>query len=150
MLTKTFSVVAALLITLPCFAQSFKDRPGYRFSNEDMHDILMEKSRSQKTKAIVALATGPVLLGAGIYIAQKNGPTLSGSGGGSFTVRENNVGVLGASIGVLGLATTISSIPLFISSSKAKKEATLLLKNESTGYINQRVSLTSLSLQIAL
>ena len=149
MLTKTFSLLFVLLLTLSGFAQNFKDRPGYRFSNEDLHDILVEKSRSQKTKAIVALATGPVLLGAGLYIAQKNGPTLSSSGG-SISVRESNVGALGASIGVLGLATTISSIPLFISSSKAKKEAALLLKNESTGFINRKVSLTSLSLQIAL
>ena len=151
MLSKTCLFLFVLFaFSFSSYAQDYKNNPGYRFSKEDMHDLLLDKSKSLKTKAVIALTAGPVLTGIGAYIASKNGPTINFTGGGYVTVRNSNGSVIGGSIGALGIITTLSSIPLFISSAKAKREAALILKNEPTGLLNKKISVPGLSLRVSL
>ena len=151
MLVKTLFLFLLLSsYSLSGFTQNFKTQPGYRFSKEDMHEILLEKSKSQKTKAIIAVISGPVLTGFGAYIASKSRPSLSFTGGGYVTIRKSTGEIAGACIGAFGVITTLTSIPLFISSARAKREAALVLREETTSFLNKKISVPGISLRISL
>jgi len=137
------------IYTFSAFSQDFKTLPGYRFSKEDQHEILLEKSKSQKTKAIIAITGGPVLMGIGALIVSKSGPTLQPVGGG-FSVRKSDGEIVGGSIAAFGMITTLTSIPFFISSTKARREAALLLKNESTSFLKTEIAVPGITLRVRL
>ena len=130
------------------FAQDHKKNSGPRFSKEEMHEFLLAKSISQRSRAIGAVVLGPLLTGVGVYLANKEPFTISGGGGGSISVRESNTAIIGKMICTTGIITTLSSISFFISAGKAKKEAMLILSDESISYLNQRIAVPSLGLHI--
>jgi hypothetical protein len=130
------------------FAQDYKKNSGPRFSKEEMHKFLLVKSKNQRSKAIGAVVLGPILTGVGVYLSNKDPFTISGGSGSSISVRESNTAIIGKIIGTTGIITTLSSIPFFISAGKTKKEAMLVLPDESVSYLNKRVAVLSLGLHI--
>lgn len=150
MVAKTaFLLVLLFLQALPCFCQDHETSLAQKLSKQDLYEYFLDKSRKQKKQAWMALIGGPVLTATGVYIASKGGPTLSG-GGGWVTVRNNDSrSLIGSAIGVLGIATTLSSVPLFIAASKNKRQAALLLKDQPTGFLNRPVDVTGLTLALS-
>lgn len=145
------SSVLALGLALSCsasMAQKYKTRTGPDLSKEEMRHILLDKSKKQKTAAFVALASGPILTGVGIYLI-KHSPDRVVVGPNYLYVEENKNGKIGAVIAATGILTTLSSIPLFISSGKAKREARLVFSDQSTTILNRRMSVPSLGWQIS-
>lgn len=150
MVAKTaFLPVLLFLQALPCFCQDHETSLAQKLSKQDRYEYFLDKSRKQKRQAWMALIGGPVLTATGVYIASKGGPTLSGAGGGWVTVRNNDSrSLIGSAIGVLGIATTLSSLPLFIAASKNKRQAALLLKDQPTSFLNRPVDVPGLTLTL--
>lgn len=139
-----------LICSFSPFAQDYKTNQGFRFSKEDMHNIFLDKAKSQKTKAIVTLSSGPVLTALGIFIASNHGPELGTAGGGSYSVQNSEVGTIGGIIGVAGIAATLSSIHFFISSAKFKKKANLVLTDQSTSFLGKAIIVPGIGIKINL
>lgn len=147
---KTALLLLLAFLTRNVFAQDYKTNPGYRFTKEELHEIYLDKSKDQKKKAFIALSAGPVLTGIGIYIVNKSGPKLIPAGGGFYAVRSSNGELIGGLIGATGILTTASSIPLFISSTKYKKKAALLLTDQTTSYTTLKIFVPSFTVAISL
>jgi hypothetical protein len=116
-----FSVFLPLL-SLSSFAQDLRKLNGPSFSKEEMAHYLAYKSRQQRTRAVIALLSGPAITAAGLAVMLKNEP---------LTKTGQNFGFITCSA---GLITTISSVPLYFSSVHNRRKARLLLKNEPTGF----------------
>ena len=95
----------------------------------------------------MALVAGPVLTGVGAYL-MKDSYEIVGSGGGYMAIRESGTTTAGKIICAAGIATTLTSIPFFIAAGKAKREARLMMRDESTTYLGKRISVPGISLQI--
>lgn len=149
---KTASLFCLLFVrVLVCFGQDHESFLARQLSRQDRYEYFLDKSKKQKTQAIIAVTAGPVLTVIGAYIASKGGPTITGSSGGYLTIGNNDTkGVIGTSIGAFGVLTTLSSIPLFIASSKNKKQAALLLKDQPTSFLNRIIRVPSLTLKLSL
>jgi len=122
---------------------------GHRFSKEEMNEMLLYHAKKQKSKAIGALIVGPIVTGFGIYLSNKDPYTISQSGS-SITIRENKTVVIGKVIGTTGILTTLTSIPLFILAGKAKREAKLVLSDQSTSLLRSRIAVPSLGILIKM
>ncbi|MEI6947718.1 hypothetical protein V9K67_11035 [Paraflavisolibacter sp. H34] len=112
--------LCVLVLSSPSFAQDLRKVKGFAFTNEELAHYLHYKSRQQRTKAWVALVSGPAITATGLAVILKN-QELSKSGQNFFFIAAS-----------AGLVTTISSVPLYISSVQNRKKARLLLKNEAT------------------
>ncbi|HJW18037.1 MAG TPA: hypothetical protein VJ499_12985 [Flavisolibacter sp.] len=123
--------------------------PGHRFSKEEMNEMLLYHAKKQKSKAIGALIIGPIVTAFGIYVSNKDPYTISQSGN-SMTIRENKTVVIGKVIGTTGILTTLTSIPLFILAGKAKREAKLVLSDQSTSMLRSRITIPSFGIQIKM
>jgi hypothetical protein len=123
--------------------------PGHRFSKEEMNEMLLYHAKKQKSKAIGALIIGPIVTAFGIYVSNKDPYTISQSGS-SMTIRENKTVVIGKVIGTTGILTTLTSIPLFILAGKAKREAKLVLSDQSTSFLRSRITVPSFGIQIKM
>jgi hypothetical protein len=122
---------------------------GHRFSKEEMNEMLLYHAKKQKSKAIGALIVGPIVTGFGIYLSNKDPYTISQSGS-SITIRENKTVVIGKVIGTTGILTTLTSIPLFILAGKAKREAKLVLSDQSTSLLRSRIDIPSVGILIKM
>ncbi len=118
------------VITYSVFAQQYRPNTEPNISNEEMYELLMYKSRKQKTAAWISLAGGPVITAAGLIISVKNNSSSVFYG----DVNPNKSVDFGRIIAAVGVVSTLASIPLFLSASKYKQKAKLLLKNESTSF----------------
>ena len=137
------------LASFVSFGQNYKTNPGHRFTKEEMREFLLDKSKQQKTKAYVALIGGPVLTASGLLLFNRE-PSVVVAGNGWIQVRDSPSGTAGSIIAAAGVITTLTSIPLFISSARSKREAQLLLKEESTSFLNKQISIPGLTLRVAL
>ncbi|WP_121353329.1 hypothetical protein [Flavisolibacter nicotianae] len=97
-------------------------------SKEDRYAFLMYKSKSEKSKAIGAAIAGPVLSGLGLYLLGKEGPVPN-------VQNDSPTRLYGVLLGSLGLMVSISSISLFYSAAKTKRQAQLLLSATSTSQL---------------
>jgi hypothetical protein len=145
-------LLCVFYFTLPSFSQPSVNYRQSLFSKEDQRDALLDQSRKLKTQAIIASVTGPLMAGVGFYmLSRESSVSLSGSGG-YMSVRENTSAnrMFGTILAGVGCATTITILPLIIRSAKAKKQANLILSNQSTGFLKLRKPVPSLGLRIAL
>ncbi len=146
-------VLIILFPVLFCFhsvAQVQQSLASRHLTKADLHEYLLYKSKKEKSKAIGTAIVGPVLTGVGIYLYNKENRT-TGQGTGSLIGTQNNSSpakILGILIGSLGISTTISSIPLFISAANARRVAKLVLSDRSISYLNTRISVPSVGLNV--
>jgi hypothetical protein len=97
--------------TLPTFAQR-REQQGYKFSNEELKEMLLYKSKKQKTKGIVALITGPAIATFGVLLISNNQHPGYRDG---FHA--------GHVISTAGILTTFSGFAYFSSAARLKRRA---------------------------
>ncbi len=105
------------------------------------YDSYISKQKANKTAAWICLGSGIVMTATGIGINMSGGLFDGDS-------TNNNKGLW---LSYLGGATTIASIPLFISAGINKRKAKMSLKNESVSIGNSTISnlnYTAISLTI--
>jgi hypothetical protein len=110
-----------LLTTTSVLAQKEVKPQGYQFSSEDQYYNLIETSKRKKTNAWISLVGGAGLSVIGLNLYTKQNFESSGA-------------TAAYVVSVTGIASTLASIPLFLSAAKDKREAKLLLKNEGTSF----------------
>ena len=84
---------------------------------------------------------GPLLTGVGLYLLNKetSAPTL----------QNNSPNQLyGTLLSSLGIVVSVSSISLFVSANKTKKQAQLLLSGEPVSFLYNRVPVPKIGVQI--
>lgn len=149
-----FFTLFMLCILLTAFhvdtcAQEFKKHPTHTFTKEDEHEFLLFKSRKCRNLAITSLIVGPLETAAGIYIVNKQRDRAISMYGTTNNLDQSAM-LVGRIITATGIVTTLMSIPLFIASGKAKRDARLQVKDQSMGYRNPYVPVTGLSLAVKL
>jgi hypothetical protein len=141
-----FTYPALLLFLLfgsAIFAQDFRKNPGYRFSKQDISEFLLYQGQKEKKKGIIALVAGSILTGVGFYLSGTSDDTrVNGPG------RVTYPSTVGKAIGATGLITGFLSVPFFLSSKRAKKEARLVLASLSGGHLNRRAMVPGLGFQL--
>jgi len=95
-----------------------------------MHDFLLYQSNQAKSKAVGTAIVGPLLTGVGLYLLQKENS--------ANWQNDSPSKMYGAVLSSVGFVVSVSSIPLFISAGKIKREANLLLKGGSSAAFNNR------------
>ncbi len=148
MILKTIFILLVACTAFPSYAQKNRDHQGYKFSKEEMHELLLYQSKQQKIKGIVALITGPVITIVGLHIINKN--HYVSSNGSSTTTGYGDGATIGYLISSAGILTTISSRVFFASSAKLKKRAMLVLANEPTGFMKHNGNVQGIGIQISL
>lgn len=126
-LVRTVILVLSLVVCgHVSFAQTVRSKELLRhLSKEDRYAFLLYKSKSEKSKAIGAAIAGPVLSGFGLYLLGKEDPAPNWQ-------NDSPARLYGILLGSLGIMVSISSISLFCSAAKTKKEAQLFLSATST------------------
>jgi hypothetical protein len=145
-----FLLLSLFLMRIGTSAQDYKHMVGHRFTNEEIKGFLLEKSTVYKTLAVKAAIAGPVLMGVGIYMIRRHNAA-QGRTSGAGTINsysQNRTGEIGALIGVSGTLLTIYSVPLFILSSTTKKQASLILSDQSACFHQANTPLPALGIQI--
>lgn len=135
-----------LVLNALTFAQ---DRNPNRFSREETGEILLDKSKKEKTKGFIALGGRLGLSAIGIHLLKKDPNTITSNGTGLVVSESDNHLWGGVFLGI-GVATTLSSPFFFIRSGRFKRKAKLLLSDESTSFLNQKLSIPSVGIQINL
>ncbi len=111
----------------------------------------LAKSSELKSKAVLASIVGPVVGGVGLIIYLKQ-PALAITGGvgPGVSVRENTSAtrVISGIAAGFGVATTLTIIPLHIGAAKAKRNANLIVTNESTGLLKNSITIQGIGLQV--
>lgn len=129
---KTLLFASLLFCSFSSFAQSARNRELLRhLSREDMHDFLLYQSKQAKSKATGAAIVGPILTGVGLYLLQKENS--------ANWRNESPSKMYGAVLSSVGFVVSVSSIPLFISAGKIKREANLFFKAGSSAAFNNKV-----------
>lgn len=138
-----------VLISLFFFVifSSAQSRQGYRFSKEETIEILLDKSKKENIKGFVALGGGLALSGIGIHFLRKD-PYELASNGSTLTVSESDNHVLGACLLGVGVTSVLTSPFLFVHAGRLKHKAKLLLSDESTSFLNKKISVPSIGIQI--
>jgi hypothetical protein len=109
---KARTLLALLFITcatLPTFAQR-REQQGYKFSNEELKEMLLFKSKQHKIKGIVGVIAGPAIATFGALLISKNQHPSYRDG---FHA--------GQIITTAGIITTISGFAYFSSAAKLKR-----------------------------
>lgn len=127
-------------------AQREQTMAGRHLSKEDLHEYLLYKSKGEKTKAITTAIVGPLLTGTGIYLYNLRNTTRSPDG--SLREKHSSARIFGLLIGSLGITTTICSIPLFLSAAETKREAKLVLSQQSAAYLNRNIAVPGVGLRV--
>lgn len=142
-LVRTVLLVLSLVsYAFVSFAQTERSKLLLRhLSKEDRFAFLMYKSKHEKSKAIGAAVAGPVLSGFGLYLLGKEGSITNGQ-------NDSPVRLYGVLLGSLGLMVSISSISLFCSAGKTKREAQLLLSTSSSVRVGTRLPVPGIGLRI--
>ena len=142
-MNKLILFIAFFSFQVTSFSQQVTPKPPLT------HDGYMKKSKSQKTVAWILVGGGATMITTGFLIGSKQ-------------VEEDPFGALisdevGASVVLIlvGIAATLTSIPLFISSGKNKRRAAAVsFKMEKTPIINQwtlyKNSYPALSVRLSL
>ncbi|WP_320814145.1 hypothetical protein [Flavobacterium sp.] len=94
---------------------------------QELYDFHISKKKSNNTSAWITLGGGVAMIIGGIGI------NLSGGIIDNDTTNNNK----GLWLSYLGGATTLVSIPLFVSAGKHKKKAKIQLKNGAVGFENE-------------
>lgn len=131
-------LIIIVLFSFHSFGQKPEKRSGYKFSPQEEAELLQFRSKQQKIKGLVALASGPLITATGIYIHNQSS--------------NKTANDLGSIVTAAGIITTLSSIPFFISSGRLKRQAQILLKNESVSFyrVSNNSGLVCLSISISL
>jgi hypothetical protein len=127
---KLFVTLTAIVFVTCVFSQE-------QINNYDYH---IQKSKRQKSGARVMLIAGPVALGLGLLIGNRENSSFGEAGTGFI-------------IGSLGILSMAGSIPLFLASGKNKRKANLSLDKQKTGFdyrpvIHQNITSIKLSIPI--
>lgn len=111
------------------------------------YENYIKKGKRQERSAWILLAGGTVLSAAGVSTVLSNINLF-----GDPTPEQKRKLTAGGIMLMTGSAATIACIPMFISGSRNKKQAKLMLKEESTflPYHLQKKEFTALSLSIGL
>ena len=162
-----FICLVSLLTTIQTNAQM------HDTSNMSMHkvniELLLQKAKSQKTTAWILLAGGTGLAIAGLAIIAHDASNDAATAGYNFAAALANVFTLGSStytpqqehkhsaagpiLAIAGTGAMLGSIPLFIASGKNRRNANLMLKDETVFFnplLNIKKHLLSIGLKINL
>lgn len=140
MKTTLLTVLLVFATGFSAVAQNEFKRYGQSFMKEDIYEMLLQRSKQQKTKAWLSLIGGAGLatVGMSLYMKENEMPGTA----------YKNAYVMATT----GVAATLFSVPFFVSAMNHKKKARLLLKNEETGsrlfYKNAQV--TAIGIQLPL
>ena len=104
------------------------------FTDNSQYDFHIKKKKSNNLAGWIVLGSGAVMIVAGLGINTSGGII-------DNDTTNNNKGLW---LSYLGGATTLVSIPLFLSGGKHKRKANALLKNSNIAFGN--INYTSLSL----
>lgn len=122
-------------------------------------NLLFKKAKNQKTAAWILLGGGLGVAIAGMaIIGDEANKELTNDLGtiftlGLYTAPPVKHSAAGPILAIAGTGALLGSIPLFIGSSKNKRKATLMLKNEAVFFnpqINNKEHLISLAIKINL
>jgi hypothetical protein len=105
--------------------------PGYNGPDRDA-DFYLHRSRKQRTVGWITLGAGIVLSGVGLLITDNNS---LGTWDYNGNYHEDNGYTAGIAMTIIGAASGIVSIPFMIMASANKHKATLMLKNQSAGFV---------------
>lgn len=126
---KTITIALLLMLAGHSFAQ--QTNPKEQFTKQDY----LQKSKSERTTALILLGTGTAAFFGGMAIYSKALDKAAEKPYGTF-LSFGNADPTGAIICFLGSVTAIVSIPVFISSSKHKRMGlSLSLTNEKISSI---------------
>jgi hypothetical protein len=145
MTKKSFLLMFSVAV-LPIFSFA-QNRLAHSFSREETTEILLDKSKKEKTKGFISLGGGLALSAVGIALLKKDPNTLTANGSG-WTVTESDNHVLGGVILGLGTVTTLTSPFLFARAGRLKHKAKLVLSDESTSFLSKKLSVPSIGVQI--
>jgi hypothetical protein len=125
-----------------------QNRQGHRFSREETAEILLDRSKKDRTEGVIALGGGIALSAIGIHLMQKDPytTTLTAS---SLTVRRSDNYIWGASLLALGVTSALSSPFFFLRAGRLKHKARLMMSDESTSFLNTKIFVPSFALKIS-
>jgi hypothetical protein len=149
LLTVFFLPLCFFLISTKTFSQNQSAPKVYSISTQPSGEFMLYQARQLRTKGIVAASLGSVLSGAGILVLSKYGSVDAATIGNSMAATANHEPhqVYAGILIWAGVASTITSIPLFIASRKAKRKAMLFFSDESTTLLHKKISVPSISAQ---
>jgi len=107
---------------------------------QELYDFHISKKKANNTAAWITLGGGVAMIVGGLGINMDQ-PVF----GSNASSEDNNKGLW---LSYLGGATTLISIPLFISAGKHKKKAKIELQNGAVGFSN--INYTGLSIAFSL
>ncbi len=146
-LTITFFLILILICqnTFGQVIETITDGPPQeqsKFVSQTQYDFYSLKQKRQKTAAWICLGGGAAMTITGLILAENNA---EGTIKSIFTEEKNGSEegfVSGSLLTIVGGATSLASIPLFISAGKNKRKAALSIKGErlSFGKLNSRKS----------
>ena len=131
-MVKMFLFVSFFILGLNTFLLA-QDLNPYRFSREETGEILLDRSKKEKTEGFFSLGGGMVLSTIGIHLLKKDPNTITSNSTG-LTISESDNHIWGGVFLGLGVITTLSSPFLFIHAGHLKHKAKLMLSDESTDF----------------
>ena len=108
-------------------------------TTQELYDFHISKKKTNKTAGWITLGGGVAMIVGGIGI------NLSGG----IVDNDSTNNSKGLWLSYVGGATTLLSIPLFISSSKHKKKANIQLQNGAVGFEN-KINYSGVSITLSL
>ena len=96
-------------------------------TSQELFDYHSLKQKNNKTTAWILLSSGVAMTAGGFAIMKNNGKEIITD---IYTGKSSNDGTASTLLIIGGGATTLASIPFFISAGKHKRKATLSLKGE--------------------
>ena len=148
MLRQTVVLFFLLVYTSTAFSQKYEE---VNWTKQDEYQFQLQNSRSVRTAAIISATGGSALTILGISLMGKEGP--AGTMVGStlvFGPSDEPKRVYGTIITYLGVGTAIAAIPLFVKAAKIRKQANLFLSDQSTTFLNRKVVVPSIGVEIRL
>ena len=125
-MSKQIGMILFILLFTPLLIQAQEIDNSFNKTPQEMHDMFMQKHKSKTTAGWITLGSGLVIAGVGFAIIDYDNGLDMGS-------------IIGAGLVVIGGASTLVSVPLFISAGSNKRKAKLALKSEkvSVGMIDK-------------
>jgi hypothetical protein len=102
--------IIVFVIAMAAASNLFSQQPQTDSVQYGSKDYYLQKSKRQKSGALVLLIGGTALMGVGLLIADSKNADFGQTGTGAFMI-------------AVGFLADVGSIPLFIASSKNKKRA---------------------------
>ena len=94
--------------------------------SQELHDMYMQKHKTNKTVGWISLGSGVALIGIGAVVYSND-----------FTLNESNPNTASGILLGVGAGAALVSIPFFISAGSNKRKANLALKEGTLGIFNE-------------